>query len=109
MADAQIIKIDPKKKKGLSLPKNPPKIIGRLFKRYHMTLFIIFIVGCLAAAVLFLTNILNDASLGAGYESPISAGSIDQATLDRINALHTSDDPLPAALSPAGRPSPFSE
>lgn len=74
-----------------------------------MTMFIVLILGLLVAAVLFLTNILNDASIGADYESTINAGSIDQATLDRINALHTSDDALPAATPAPGRVSPFSE
>lgn len=93
---------------SLSLP-SPLKYIRRTFVRFHLTIFIVLILALLAAAVLFLTNILNDASIGDDYQSPISAGSIDQATLDRINALHTSDDELPQPIPSNGRISPFSE
>lgn len=85
------------------------KPIGRLFSRYHLTLFILFILACLTAAVLLLSAILNDASLGDNYQSPIGAGSLDQTTLDRINALHTSRDTLPPATEAQGRINPFSE
>ena len=94
--------------KNLTIP-SPTKYIKRFFIRFHTTLFIVLILGLLVAAVLFITNILNDASIGADYQSPISAGSIDQATLDRINSLHTSNDPLPPPLPSGGRVSPFSE
>lgn len=80
-----------------------------LLRRFHLTLFILAVLGGLVAAVLLLTNILNDASLGAGYQSPINAGSLDQATLDRINGLHTSEEALPPAPTSSGRVSPFSE
>lgn len=85
------------------------KPFGTLFRRYHLTIFILFIVACLFAAVMLLTNILNDASVADGYESPITAGAIDGATLQRINSLHTSDGPFPPTQPPAGRINPFSE
>lgn len=94
--------------KNLTIP-SPFKYIKRFFVRFHTTIFILLILGLLVTAVLFITNILNDASIGADYQSPISAGSIDQATLDRINALHSSSDPVPPALPQGVRVSPFSE
>ena len=85
------------------------KPIGKIFSRFHMTIFIVFIIGCLAAAVLLLTNILNDASITDDYNSSIDAGSIDQVTLDRINSLHTSDDTLPPVTTSSVRSNPFTE
>ena len=85
------------------------KPLGRIFARFHMTIFIIFIVGGLVGAVLLLDTILNDTSNTQGYTSPIDAGTIDQTTLNRIKQLHTSDDPAPTMVLPAGRISPFTE
>ncbi len=83
--------------------------IGTLFRRFHLTIFILFIVTCLAAAVLLLTNILNEASVTGDYESPISAGTIDEETLQRINSLHSSNGTLPPVQPAAGRINPFGE
>lgn len=85
------------------------RTIRLLFTRYHMTMFIVLIIGCLAAAVLFLNGILTDATIGQDYQSPITAGSIDQQTLDQINSLHASNETLPAAQIGGGRTNPFGE
>jgi hypothetical protein len=91
---------------NLSLISKP---LSTLLHKYHLTLFILCIVGCLVGAVLLLTNMLDEASNPTDYTSPISAGSIDQATLDRIDALHTSSGQLPQPLPATTRTSPFSE
>lgn len=83
--------------------------IGKIFGRFHMTLFIVFIVGGLGIAVLFLNNILSMPPAADGYTSPIDAGSIDQATLERIRELHTSAETIPALALPTGRTNPFGE
>ena len=93
--------------KKLRMPNPLPAIPG-FFRRFHMTLFIIIVLTALGGAVLLLASIINDTSLAADYQSPIRAGSIDQATLDRINALHRSNGDLPNATTFDGR-SPFSE
>lgn len=84
--------------------------IGKFFIRFHMTFFIVFIVACLVSAVLLLNKILNDAALsGDNYTSPIRPGEIDQATLDRIKELHTSNDGAQNLQLPSGRVNPFGE
>jgi hypothetical protein len=83
--------------------------IGRTLGKFHMTYFIVFIAAGLAVAVLFLNNLLSDTSGADNYTSPIDAGSIDQATLDRIKELHTSDEAVPDAGLPLGRINPFGE
>jgi len=85
------------------------KPIGTLFRKFHLTLFIVFITAGLSYAVITFNNLLIESSTDSTYVSPIGAGSIDQATLDRIKALHTSDEPIPASTQPAGRINPFSE
>jgi hypothetical protein len=85
------------------------KPVGIVFRRFHLTIFIVFIVACLGYAVISFSTLLGESSTDTSYTSPIDAGSIDQATLERINALHTSDDPIPAASTPAGRINPLSE
>jgi len=80
-----------------------------LFTRFHLTLFIVLVVAGLGAAVVLLTGILNDASTDTNYTSPIEAGSIDQTTLDRINALHTSDEQTAPTTVPETRQNPFVE
>ncbi|MFZ2126109.1 MAG: hypothetical protein WAV04_01195 [Candidatus Microsaccharimonas sp.] len=81
-----------------------------LFTKFHLTLFIIAIAAGLGGAVLLLNDMLaNLSELDAGYTSSISAGTIDQSTLDRIKELHTSDEAVPAATLPSGRINPFGE
>ena len=86
------------------------KPLGRLIARFHMTLFIVFVVAGLSAAVLSMNTFLTETS-GAddGYKSPLEAGSIDQATLERIKELHTSEQGAPALTLPSGRVNPFGE
>lgn len=80
-----------------------------LFRKYHLTIFIVFVVAGLGYAVFTFTNLLGQTSTDTSYTSPISAGSIDQITLNRIKALHTSNEPTPALVTPPGRINPFSE
>lgn len=85
------------------------KPAASLLRKYHLTIFIVFVVAGLSYAVLSFTDLLGATSTDSTYTSPISAGTIDQATLDRIQALHTSDETTPALVLPAGRTNPFSE
>lgn len=85
------------------------KPIAPLFKKYHLTIFIVFVVAGLGYAVFTFTNLLGETSTDTTYTSPISAGTIDQATLVRIKALHTSSVPTPALVAPTGRTNPFAE
>ena len=86
------------------------KPVRILFKRFHLTLFIVFIVAALTGAVLLLNTMLTHLSdVDEGYTSSIEAGTIDQATLNRIKELHTSDEVVPANVLPTGRINPFGE
>lgn len=85
------------------------KPIGRAFSRFHFTLFIVVVVAGLGYAVILLNDLLTSSSTNDGYVSPIDAGSIDQTTLDRIKALHTSDKTSPDKTLPDGRINPLGE
>jgi hypothetical protein len=80
-----------------------------LFKRFHLTIFFIFVIGCLAGAVLLVNDILTKDPDDPSYASSISAGKIDQATLQHIQSLHTSEAPGATPELPAGRVNPFNE
>jgi len=88
--------------------RSPLKPIGRLFSRFHMTFFIVFIVAGLGFAVILINEIITESSTAENYTSPLGAGTIDQATLERIKELHTSAD-APVPVFPEGRTNPFSE
>jgi len=94
------------KNANLSLNFKP---LVRVLKRYHLTIFIVFVASGLGFAVFTFTNLLNESSTDTTYTSPINAGTIDQATLERIKVLHTSDEPTPAIITPEGRINPFAE
>jgi len=85
------------------------KPIKKLSKRFHLTLFFILITAGLSGAILVINDTLKDSSTDPSYTSSINAGSIDQVTLTRLNALHTSAEGNPAPTFPAGRISPVSE
>jgi len=85
------------------------KPFGTMFRRFHMTIFIVFLTACLSYAVVMFTTLLDQSSTDKTYTSPNSVGTIDQVTLNRIKALHTSDEALPASSNPVGRINPFSE
>jgi hypothetical protein len=85
------------------------KPILRIFKRYHITIFIVFVVAGLGYAVFSFSNLLGASSTDTTYTSAINAGTIDKATLDRIKALHPSDQTPPAPVALSGRTNPFSE
>ena len=85
------------------------KPLVRVLRRYHLTIFIVFVASGLGFAVFTFTNLLNESSTDTTYTSPINAGTIDQVTLERIKVLHTSDEPTPAIVVPEGRINPFAE
>lgn len=85
------------------------KPIAFILGRYQVTLFFLFVMAGLIAAVLLLNSIITDSALGGDYTSPIRAGSIDQATLDRIQSLHTSSETAAPESRPSGRINPFAE
>ena len=84
------------------------KPFGSFLRRYHLIIFFLFLAGCVAYGVFLINETLANPT-SEEYTSNINAGAIDQATLDRVNVLHTSDEPSPAPAPPEGRSNPFAE
>jgi hypothetical protein len=94
--------------KNLS-PKLAAQYVSHFIGRTHLTIFIILVVAGLAAAVLTMTTILNESS---SVSSPGTSGDVstgDQATINRLNQLHTSAEGTPELSQPGGRANPFGE
>jgi hypothetical protein len=85
------------------------KPLGTFLRRFHLLIFFIFTVGCVAGVVLLINQVLTNNADGDDYTSTINAGTIDQSSLERIQSLHTSDQPAPSPELPAGRVNPFAE
>jgi predicted class III extradiol MEMO1 family dioxygenase len=83
--------------------------IIEVFHKYHVTIFIVVVVGGLAGAVIVLNNILQSSTDISGYTATTTTTSFDQATIDRIKELHTSDNTASVVIPSGGRISPFSE
>lgn len=84
------------------------KPLGVFLRRFHLLIFFILTAICVAVSVILINDTLTSSS-DESYTSSISAGSIDQATLERIQSLHTSAQPAPSPQLPQGRINPFAE
>lgn len=82
--------------------------IGDFLRRFHLIIFFVIMVACMAAVVVLINKTLTETS-DQELTSSISAGSIDQDTLVRIQALQTSDQPSVPPAIPEGRVNPFAE
>lgn len=78
------------------------------FRRYNLTIFIVVFVGGLATAVLMLNSTIQKSSDTTGYTATPQSTTFNQATIDRIKELHTSDMPVDTTLQ-SGRLNPFNE
>jgi hypothetical protein len=92
---------------SLSVIKNS---IGNFARRFHLTIFVIVVLGSLVAVVLLLNNVIIRSSEQGDY---IPAGntpsSFDKDTIDKIEQLKSrSDASTPLDLS-KGRINPFVE
>lgn len=83
--------------------------IATAFRRYSLTIFIVVLVSGLATAVLMLNSTLQQASNTSNYGSSLDITTFDQATINRVKQLHTSDDQTSTFTLPPGRTDPFSE
>jgi hypothetical protein len=83
--------------------------IVRTFQKYSLTIFIVVLTSGLATAVLLLNATLQEASDTTNYTSDLGNTSFDQATIERVEQLHTSSEITTDAPLPNGRINPFSE
>lgn len=83
--------------------------VVEIFRRYHVTIFIVVVVSGLSGAVIVLNGILQTSTDISGYTATETTNSFDQVTINRIKELHTSNDTSSVTVPTTGRISPFSE
>ena len=79
--------------------------IGKVFAKFHLTIFIVVFVGGLAFAVIILTNIFNDSSPVTTDSISGNQTNLNQQTIDKITQQGDSKQ----YNIPDGRTNPFSE
>jgi len=86
------------------------KSLANFIHRFHVTIFVIVVLGSLVVVVLLLNNVIIRSSEQGDYVPTSSApSSFDQATIDRIEQLKSrTDTSSPLDLS-KGRINPFVE
>lgn len=96
------------------------KPIGKIFKKFHLLIFFVFIIACLSLAVITTSALLTTESStstnsslisgnGTGASGSGTSGSIDRATLQRIQALKPSTEPSTYTPAQGTRNNPFAE
>lgn len=78
----------------------------RFLNRYHIVLFIVFVVGALIIVMLQLNAIIQDSD--AGNATTLTPGDFDQKTIDNISKLRDRSQGR-ESLNLSGRSNPFVE
>lgn len=83
--------------------------INKFLRTYSVTIFIVLVTIGLIFAVYTMTHIaIETAGISTDTSTNNSAGAIDQATINKINSLNSSEKPSDVNL-PSGRINPFAE
>lgn len=91
-------------------PKPIKKIFTNFISRFHLTLFFVFVVGCLIGSVILINRMVTEGQTNSqGYTSSIQAGNIDNETLERLRELRQSAERPPEFVFPEGRINPVGE
>jgi cell division protein FtsB len=85
------------------------KPLRNFFQRFHLTVFIVVIVGGLAYSVISLYNLLSDVAVIPAQTSTTGQTSFDQATIDSLTQMYASDAAPATIQLPSGRINPFGE
>lgn len=85
------------------------KQIGDVFKRFHMTIFIVVIAAGLISVVLMLNSTINRSTDSSNLSTGSDATGFDQATMDKVQKLHEINQSKSSTKLPGGRINPFVE
>lgn len=85
------------------------QMIVSFFQRFHLVLFVVVVVALLSTAILLLSGVVNKASGMDSVPSGSTGSQFDEATIQRIEQLKTSDEPSEPLDLSQGRINPFSE
>lgn len=78
---------------------------SRFFHRYHVLIFVIFVIGGLSTATFLLSQALTTPST-TDTTNTVPSG-FDKATIEKINSLRSASDQSAPLTMPAGRTNPF--
>ncbi|MDO4712357.1 MAG: hypothetical protein Q4B05_00370 [Candidatus Saccharibacteria bacterium] len=83
------------------------KLFSRFLHRYHVVLYSLTIVIGVAIAVWMVSGVMG---MSQQYDAiTMPPATFDQATIDRLDTLSTSTNPVNNFSLPAGRTNPFAE
>lgn len=85
------------------------KSFTAFLRRFHITLFVLVVFGGLAATVFMLNTVIVRSTETGDYTPETPNASFDQATIDQIEELQTSDQGGNTLQLPSGRTNPFVE
>lgn len=80
-----------------------------LVKRFHLVIFTVLMTLLLSFAILLLYSVVIKASGDNSIPQNSSLSSFDQATIDQVDNLKTSDEPSEPLDLSQGRINPFGE
>ena len=83
--------------------------VTSFFHRFHLVIFIAILALGLMVVVILLTRVVSKADKPASNISTETTSNFDQDTIDRINKLKTSADPVEPLDFSNGRVDPFNE
>ncbi len=86
--------------------KISPEIILTVFRKFHLTIFVVFFVSGLSLAVIMLTNIFNSSNPDStNLQTTSQSSSSNQVVVDKI----LKQENVSPYIVPEGRINPFSE
>lgn len=87
-----------------------PKTIAKFFRRYHLVLFMIVVVGSMSVVLLLVNQSLQKSTdSGSATTTATPMVSFDQKTLQRVQQLQSSSSPQQLVLPADQRTNPFVE
>ena len=78
--------------------------ISRFLHRYHVVLFVLTVIGGLAAANFMINQAINEKPID---QPQTTSSTFDKETMDKIDALNESSSQSTDFVLPSGRINPF--
>ena len=84
--------------------------LAKIFRRYHLLIFTVAVLGGLIVCMLFINNIIVQSGDTSTHQPTAPSAGFDKETMERIKALRSADEGRPDDLDLSkGRTNPFVE
>jgi len=90
-------------------PNSKPINFPKLFKRYSITLFVVFNAIFLIIAVLALQQVVSNSETTNSESASQQLFNIDTSVIKKIDGLYPSSEVISPPAIPSGRINPFAE